>query len=441
MNISVVESGYGPLKGGQSFIIKSGYQVICGKNDIGKSAFLQYIFKELLEHEANTRENSCLILSDRNYTTSHTRGSVILRDYNQQLYQTLQNQPRRYEQMTAPNQQELYAILLQTDNYLEQVIRLNEYLVRMGFKPVVFKEQHSTFVDSISLPQYGAGLRALLPILAALTSDIVQTIIIDEPEISLEAGAQKVLRSILVEAGNRGKRIIVATHSHLFLNRGVESFGSNFQIFSDLIEPKNLKIEAIQGRDELMDLTYNLLGNSLEDLFFPNNFLIVEGASDQYIMEAIARLLGIKSSEVKILSARGIDGVTNLFSAIEYALTPLLAGGSPYAKKVVVMIDKPNSSSNLRVKELKKNLDSRLLILNEKSIEEYIHESIYKKAGKIKDEVLSDLEKLSKDTSLEGYKKIISYKKELSCIIGSAIEIDDLPVLFELVNCLNLAKK
>jgi hypothetical protein len=49
-----------------------------------------------------------------------------------------------------------------------------------------------------------------------------------------------------------------------------------------------------------------LLGSSAEDLFFSNNFLIVEGATDQIIAEKIMELKGIGRTKIKVVSASGI---------------------------------------------------------------------------------------------------------------------------------------
>jgi hypothetical protein len=136
-----------------------------------------------------------------------------------------------------------------------------------------------------------------------------------------------------MEASANDKTIIVATQSHLFLNREYP----NANIIAEIRDGYCI-LEQVSDRNKLFDTTYNLLGSSLSDLFFPNNFLIVEGSSDQVICEKCAELLEIPQEQVKVVSANGLDNVENSFQAIENTLKPLIMNTSPYSKKVVVLI-------------------------------------------------------------------------------------------------------
>jgi hypothetical protein len=52
----------------------------------------------------------------------------------------------------------------------------------------------------------------------------------------------------------------------------------------------------VGSREQLYDVTFDLLGSSTEDLFFPHNYLIVEGASDQVIAERFWRCSATQAS-------------------------------------------------------------------------------------------------------------------------------------------------
>src|SRR5206468_3689337 len=116
---------------------------------------------------------------------------------------------------------------------------------------------------------------SMFSIIAALTNDEVGVILIDEPELSLEPRVQKVLREVLVEASEQ-KIIVVATHSHLFVRRDLPESTQIVERTDD-----QTRVRTVAEESELYDLVFDLLGASTEDLFFPSNYLIVEGASDQ----------------------------------------------------------------------------------------------------------------------------------------------------------------
>jgi predicted ATP-dependent endonuclease of OLD family len=133
----------------------------------------------------------------------------------------------------------------------------------------------------------GSGIRGALPILAALTNPNVSVILIDEPELSLEPRLQKVLRDILIDESER-KVIVVATHSHLFVRR--DDIAANQRITPN-IERTEAVVTTLSEPRELYDVVFRLLGSSTEDLFFPANYVIVEGASDQAIVTKVLQLL------------------------------------------------------------------------------------------------------------------------------------------------------
>jgi predicted ATP-dependent endonuclease of OLD family len=142
----------------------------------------------------------------------------------------------------------------------------------------------------------------VFPILAALTDPELRVILIDEPEISLDPTLQKALKNLLLEHApvDSGKAIVVSTQSHLFMNR--ERLASNYIVSREGAE---VVARAAATDEHLFDVTFRLLGNSTEDLFFPGNYLVVEGGSDQTIVERALELLGASRGAVKVLSAGG----------------------------------------------------------------------------------------------------------------------------------------
>ncbi|MDR3198195.1 MAG: AAA family ATPase [Planctomycetaceae bacterium] len=78
-------------------------------------------------------------------------------------------------------------------------------------------------MDTVSIADIGFGVSQTLPVLTALlAAEPGQLVYIEQPEIHLHPKAQKLLANVLVEAANRGVRVVAETHSSLLL-RGVQT--------------------------------------------------------------------------------------------------------------------------------------------------------------------------------------------------------------------------
>jgi hypothetical protein len=411
--------GYGPIRGDFEFPIHHRFTTISGKNNSGKSALLQLAF---VDH-VRTKNNSdiCFIPQDRQYISPNTIPTIPLNVLNQNIFAQCANAPRHSSGATF-DLTGLYVALLHTDSFIPQVHALNDYLIRLGFGAINLKGHQDAILDDINVSLQGSGLRCVIPILAALTSNTVGTLIIDEPELSLEARTQKELKTLLIEAD---KLILIATQSHLFLNREEPKANHICTLENNLIS-----IASVENRSELLDLTYNLLGNSLEDLFFPNNFLIVEGSFEQVICEKCAELLRIPKDHVKIFSASGAENVEASLKTIERTLRPLIMNTSPYADRIVVLLDEAtNRQQKKRVDDVKRIIQDRCFILDRDSIEEYLPQYLYEKCGRNKKDDMLEIssamveKKLRPDTGLLRLTKI---KRDIATSIAEILEKRDL---------------
>ena len=188
-------SSYGVIPQGFSFNLVEGYSVLAGKNNSGKSTLLQFIFRELYNPGTIPRNSFCLIPQDRQYVRPTTQPPTSLDQYNHDMFQQCQSTPRRSDQMNLSHLASLYTLCLHRTNFLPQVNELNKFLLRMGFEPVTLRDAQTARVSEVEIVSHGSGIRCTLPILAALTSADIKYLLIDEPELSLEARAQKVLLS------------------------------------------------------------------------------------------------------------------------------------------------------------------------------------------------------------------------------------------------------
>src|SRR5260370_27494388 len=112
-------------------------------------------------------------------------------------------------------------------------------------------------------------------------------------------------------------------------------------------------ITPVSSEADLYNITFKLLGSSAEDLFFPNNFLIVEGATDQIIANKIMELKGIDKTKIKVVSASGIDNVENILNAVYNSVLPFVVSDSPYKDRIVALIDRPTRRDNKTTKNFK----------------------------------------------------------------------------------------
>ena len=74
--------------------------------------------------------------------------------------------------------------------------------------------------DMVNIADVGSGVSQVLPVLVALVAaEPEQLVYLEEPEIHLHPRAQANLGAIIVDAANRGVRVVLETHSDLLLRR------------------------------------------------------------------------------------------------------------------------------------------------------------------------------------------------------------------------------
>lgn len=434
----LAQSTYGVIPKDFTFSLPEGYSVLAGKNDSGKSTLLQFVFRSLYSPGSIPRNSICLIPQDRQYISPTTKPPASLDQYNHDMFQQCQSAPRRSDSGNLTLLVALYTLCLDRTNFLSQANEHNKFLLRMGFEPVTLRDGQTAMVSEVEIVSHGSGMRCALPILAALTSPDIKYLLIDEPELSLEARAQKVLKELLLEAGQAGKTVLVATQSHIFLNK--DNVACNYVVIN---QGGRLGLEQVLEKKKLLDLTFNLLGNLLEDLFFPSNFLIVEGSSDQVVCEKVATLLGIPTGKVKIISAQGIDNVSDAYKSIKNTLVPLLADHSPYSKRVVVLLDRPSFDASRSVDEIQDALKERCIVLDEPSLEEYVPEDLFEMAGRNKAIDLDNLKEKAtehkyakKDETLKALREL---KREISSALAAALRHEDLDKIPKIRDAVKLA--
>lgn len=87
--------------------------------------------------------------------------------------------------------------------------------------------------DMVNIVDVGSGVSQILPVLVALVAaEPDQLVYLEEPEIHLHPRAQANLGEIIVDAANRGVRVVLETHSDLLLRR-IQSLVAEDKISAD----------------------------------------------------------------------------------------------------------------------------------------------------------------------------------------------------------------
>ena len=90
--------------------------------------------------------------------------------------------------------------------------------------------------DLVNIADAGFGLSSTLPVLVALrAAEPDRLLYLEEPEIHLHPNAQHKLAEVLADAAKRGIRIVVETHSALFL-LGIQALVAEGKLSHDLVK-------------------------------------------------------------------------------------------------------------------------------------------------------------------------------------------------------------
>jgi predicted ATPase len=190
-------------------------------------------------------------------------------------------------------------------------------------------------MDGQNLSVGSTGTRLLMTILGLCMDDRFSTILIDEPELGLSPKVQQSLSAFFQDREQRAKyfphleRVFVASHSSLFLSRS--DISSNYVVTKD---GRRISLSRVQNIQDFHRLQFNLLGNSLEAMFFPSAIVVVEGKTDfAYLDRAIG--LRMAGRRVTVIPSGGdvkkkVYSLKEIFGDFER---------SPFRGRVFVVLD------------------------------------------------------------------------------------------------------
>lgn len=161
--------------------------------------------------------------------------------------------------------------------------------------------------------------------------------LIDEAELHLHPTAQRQLKIALSRLADNGDQVFINTHSSVLVADEV----SGQSLWKVRKSASTTEVTPI-GELDKPEVVYELLGGSPADLLFPNNFLIVEGRSEEILLTTIIRRFYSDRTRIKVVFAGGdFDRQQKSMDAINTAFTPL--NQTPiYKDRLIVLCDKPS---------------------------------------------------------------------------------------------------
>ena len=111
-----------------------------------------------------------------------------------------------------------------------------------------------------------------------------------------------------------GGQVFINTHSPVFMTNEV-----NKVIFKVEKENNETKIEP---STEFNQILYKILGGMPSDYLFPNNFLIIEGYSEEILCNNLIERFYTDKPKIQIIRAEGDGDLKNQKSTVENIVLP-----------------------------------------------------------------------------------------------------------------------
>lgn len=291
--------------------------------------------------------------------------------------------------------------------------------VRFEITPPEFTEYLKNFEtkvdDGIETPVHEKGdgmqralMLAIIQAYADFRKDDLQSksflFLIDEAELHLHPMAQRKLKSALQEICDKGDQVFVNTHSSVL----VSDKEINETIFRVEKIDGATNVYPVSSSLEKQNIVYDLLGGTPSDLLLPDNFIIVEGETEEIFLEGVISRFYNDMPNIKILRADGYSREAGrVMNAIRKLYSPI---NSIYGDKVVILLDDKNKDNAKELENFKAEYksvidDGRFFQLPKARIEDYYPAQFLTKlsADKVKNAryVVENISRNSFETDME----------------------------------------
>lgn len=385
--------------------------VIVGANNSGKSTFLREVIK-------TNNEDSYLVSVNR---TSLTGEGALDKNYTKNMSSYLAKLVQQEDDNQISQTQPLQDFFNLKDKEREPIISwYNKY-----FPNEITEEREDSDnqassmqlkINSHSITKQGSGMRATLEIFIKLLDPKIKILCIDEPEMGLEPKLQKYLFQAIKDRASEHKKIIVSTHSHHFID--TDEKYNNYVCYRNSSDDICLK-----PVDDLKNVIFRLLGNTLSSFLLPENILIFEGPSDTTYLNKCLTLLdktqyGVHNSGGNGNVKYAINSITNFLKFNEKNL-PV------YKNNTFVIVDNPRKDTIVLEWKRLLGADEKLLVLSKDAIEYYYPEYILKDIFSTTDNI-DEIAKGYLSKNPNSYNGITISKTKLATAVCEKIKTEDL---------------
>jgi predicted ATPase len=167
---------------------------------------------------------------ERTYNTSAVNGAVFMGQFEKYVASLIDRFQKENPEKLIKLQQALQKLGL-TD--IIQAQRLNDTQIELRVGRVLGQADPT---DTVNIADVGFGVSQVLPVIVALlVAEPEQMVYIEQPEIHLHPRAQVALSEIFADAANRGVRVVVETHSELFL-MGIQALVAEDKLDSNAVK-------------------------------------------------------------------------------------------------------------------------------------------------------------------------------------------------------------
>jgi len=339
--------------------------VIVGANNSGKSTFLRSITKSFTSDSYRIDVNRTIIKGEgshdenyfRNLTTYESQYRNFMDDNGEKPLQVLQDFFALKDAQRKP-------IIEWYNKYFPNRIYEGLTDVENTASPMLLK------INTFSISKQGSGMRATFEIFIKLFDPKVKILCIDEPELGLEPYLQKYLFQALKDKAGLDKKIILATHSHHFVDN--EDPATNF--ICERNSSNKIKLTRAQNNDDLRNIIFRLLGNTLSSVMLPEKVLILEGSSDVTFLNKILELLNKRNYAIQ--NSGGNGSVSYAINSITQFLRFNQANLPVYKDNIFVIVDKPTKDTITREWKTLLGDETKIKVLLKNGIEYYYPEHI-----------------------------------------------------------------
>jgi putative ATP-dependent endonuclease of OLD family len=171
---------------------------------------------------------------------------------------------------------------------------------------------------------------------------------VDEAELHLHPGAQRQLKTALLELSQGADQVFISTHSSVL----IADEHTKQEIFRVQKVERETQITSVEVEHK-QEIIYQLLGGNPADLLFPANFLIIEGLSEKDFIEGIIDRFYKDQPKIQIVDAAGDhERQKSNMEAINLVFNPL-DKSAIYRDKLVLLCDAPHAEKQESFRKFK----------------------------------------------------------------------------------------